>query len=92
MSAGYGAQVQSASRMARVSGRKSGSVPASSSACRTARLASSWSRRPPKARCSLAANATASGVRICAYSGVMRPVISMPGPYWGELIGVLVDR
>ncbi len=80
MSAGYGAQVQSASRTARVSARKSGSTPASSSAWRVARRASSSLRRPPNARCSFAAKATASGVRIAAYSGVMRPVISMPGP------------
>ena len=72
------------SRIARVSGRKSGSLPASNSrlprarASRAARRggrrtrAAAWrrTRRPP-------------GVRICAYSGVMRPVISMPGPYVG---------
>ena len=38
---GTGAQVQSASRIARVSGRKSGSSPASNCACRDARRASS---------------------------------------------------
>ena len=78
MSARTGAQVQSASRTARVSGRKSGSLPASNSACRRARRASSSFRRGPNARCSFAAKATASGVRISAYSGVMRPLIAMP--------------
>ena len=53
-------------------GRKSGSLPASNSAWRCARRASSSSRRPPKARCSFATKAMASGVRICANSGVMR--------------------
>ena len=39
-------------------------------------------RRRRAAAC--AANAIASGVRICAYSGVMRPVMSMPGPKLGH--------
>ena len=47
-------------------------------AARGAQGASCGDRR--KSRCRSAANATASGVRISAYSGVMRPVISIPGP------------
>ena len=87
MSAGTGAQVQSPSRTARVSGRKSGSLPASNSAWRCCRRASSSVRRAPKARCSVAANASASGVRISAYSAVMRPVTVMPGPKVGCVHG-----
>ena len=71
-SGGIGATFQSASRMPRVSSRKSGSQPSSSLVCTSARRASSSFLRPSKARCSLAINASAWGVRISREFGPER--------------------
>jgi hypothetical protein len=60
--------------MALVSGRKSGSVPASNAFCRSARFASSSCRRGSKLRCSFATKASASGVRIASNPGRMAPL------------------
>jgi hypothetical protein len=61
---GSGAIFQSPSRMALVSGRKSGISPASMRAWRSTRAFSSSWRRASKARCSLATSASASWVRM----------------------------
>jgi len=75
---GCGAMLQLPSRMAFVSGRKSGSTPASKSFWRAARFASSSCRRDSKPRCSVATNASASGVRMVSNPGRTGPRISMP--------------
>ena len=64
--AGIGAMRQSPSRIAAVSGKKSGRSPASRRAARSARAASKAWRRGSNARVSVATSASASGVRICS--------------------------
>jgi hypothetical protein len=69
-SAGAGATFQVASsRTWRVSGRKSGRVPASISACRSTRRARSSLRLGSSARTSLTRRSSASGVRISSCAG-----------------------
>ena len=63
---GISATRQSDSRIARVSGRKSGSSPASKRAWRSTRAASSASRVASKRWCSSARKASAPGARISA--------------------------
>src|SRR5579863_2517471 len=76
-SAGMGAMLQSLFRMCSVSGRKSGILPPSISACRCALRCRSSSRRSAKARTSVATKLSASGVNISANSGVTSPEISI---------------
>ena len=88
-SAGAGATFQLGSaRMSAVSGRKSGSSPASSRAARSTRLASSSCRRGSNARWSFDTSASASGVRISAISGVTSAVIWTPS---GSVIVLMVS-
>ena len=77
-SRGTGPTLQSASRMAFVSGRKSGSLPASNSACRRARAAINSRRCISNLRESLATKASACGVRMAENSDVTAARISMP--------------
>jgi hypothetical protein len=65
-SGGGGGTCQSPPRMCAVSGKKSGILPASISAWRTLRRASSSSRRGPNLAASSATKAHAAGVRISA--------------------------
>src|SRR5258708_5048687 len=67
-SAGTGAIVHSLVRICSVSGRKSGSLPESISACRCILLCNSSSRLAAKARIKVATKCIASGVRISADS------------------------
>ena len=66
------------SRIFFVSGRKSGSSPASRRFARSTRASRSSRRRDSKARCSVATRASASGVRISAISGETSAVIWTP--------------
>ena len=68
-SGGGGATCQSPSRMARVSGAKSGSAPSSIFCCATTRAARISSRRGAKVRAKSATKARADGVKIIAASG-----------------------
>src|SRR5579883_3348849 len=80
-SAGMGAIVQSPWRICAVSGKKSGSLPASISSWRCARRCSNSSRRGPKVRASVATKPSASGVKISANSALTGAVISICS--WG---------
>ena len=73
-SAGTFATFQSPSRIALVSGRKSGVSPASKRACRAMRAARSSLRRASNFACSPARKARASGVRISSKRGPIWPV------------------
>ena len=77
-SEGTGSITQSVSRSSRVSGRKSGSSPAASRRCRSARASSSSSRRAPKRRSSSATKASASAVRIRPRRRSSTPATSAP--------------
>ena len=75
---GTGAIVQSPSRIAFVSARKSGRSPASSRTARVARSASSSWRRGSNARCSLATSSSAGGVRMVSKPGRMGALMATP--------------
>ena len=72
-SSGADATRQSPSRIARVSVRKSGSAPRSSSSCRSCRRSSSSSRRGFSSRWSRSTNATACGERISSEATTLTP-------------------
>ena len=77
-SAGTAAMVQSPLRTAAVSGRKSGSLPASSSAWRFTLRSSKDRRTGSNLRASSAMKTSASGVRMLDCSGVTEAVMLMP--------------
>ena len=78
---GTGSTLQSPSRTACVSGRKSGSSPSRSRSARAARAARSSSRRAPNSRCRSVRKATASGVRTAAGSvtSAIVKAVRLPG-------------
>ena len=75
-SSGVGATFHEPNRTSSVSERKSGSPPASNSACRASRRASSSRRRALKRRCRPARNASAGSLRICS-----KPSLSSPSTF-----------
>ena len=77
-SSGVGATFQLPKRISSVSERKSGRMPASNSAWRTSRRASSSRRRALKRRCSTARKASASSLRICSNPSLSSPSTFTP--------------
>src|SRR6185437_3289909 len=88
-SLGSFATVQSASRMAFVSGRKTGFQPPSSFACTSARRASRCRRSAPNLRSRATMKATASGVRTVSKPGRISPRIETPDGILALVIAVL---
>ena len=80
MSAGYGAQVHVAVADRPRLGQEIGQLARVELGLALRAASEQLVAATAEARCRLAANATASGVRISAYSAVMRPVISIPAP------------
>ena len=88
-SAGVGATRQlRSSRTSCVSGRKSGSSPASIRCCRSSRRWSSSARRGPSSRCSVATKARASGVRMRSPASPASASTSTPA---GSVVAIGID-
>src|SRR5471030_180989 len=78
---GSGATFQPCSRMCLVSGRKSGSSPASKRCWRSVRRAKSCLRVASNLRCSSAIKFSAAGVRISPKRGPISPLIFSPADF-----------